>query len=228
MLYTERGVYRPGETVYLTSWIRKPDLSVYAGAPCSILLQDPNGNTIFSRTLKTDKNGLIQLTFQLPDDVPGGLYRFLCKPEDGTDAPVWGNASFLAADFVPDRIKATLKQTSVFSSLLSFELDAEYYFGGMVENAPFQFNVTAAPADKDVHMSMFVNDECYLCISNLGKKSSRIIFRERWLNRVTGENVAETEIPAGFGNRRKNRSLCSDRAKLRFGCPWSENDSEIE
>lgn len=146
MLYTERGVYRPGETVYLTSWIRKPDLSVYAGAPCSILLQDPNGNTIFSRTLKTDKNGLIQLTFPLPEDVPGGLYRFLCKPEDGNDAPVWGNASFLAADFVPDRIKATLKQTSVFSSLLSFELDAEYYFGGMVENAPFQFNVTAAPA----------------------------------------------------------------------------------
>lgn len=146
MLYTERGVYRPGETVYLTSWIRKPDLSVYADAPCSILLQDPKGDTLFSRTLKTDKNGLVQLNFQLPDDVPGGLYQFLCKPEAGKDTAVWGSTSFLAADFVPDRIKATLKQASVVPGMFSFELNAEYYFGGTAEKAPFRFNVTAVPA----------------------------------------------------------------------------------
>ena len=46
-------------------------------------------------------------------------------------------------------------------------------------------------------MSMFVNDECYLCISNLGKKSSTVIFKEKWTDRVTGKCDTAAEIPAG-------------------------------
>ena len=58
-------------------------------------------------------------------------------------------------------------------------------------------DITATPFISDVHMSVFVNDECYLCISNLGGADSKIAFKESWLNRVTGEIVTETEIPAG-------------------------------
>ncbi len=44
--------------------------------------------------------------------------------------------------------------------------------------------ITAEPAGDGIHMSMFVNDECYLCISNLGKNSGRIVFKERWTDRI--------------------------------------------
>ncbi len=57
--------------------------------------------------------------------------------------------------------------------------------------------ITAVRPDEGIHMSMFVNDECYLCISNLGKKSSTVIFKEKWTDRVTGKCDTAAEIPAG-------------------------------
>ena len=41
--------------------------------------------------------------------------------------------------------------------------------------------ILTAPAGNDIHISMFVNDACYLCISNLGKSSGKLVFQERVL-----------------------------------------------
>ena len=57
--------------------------------------------------------------------------------------------------------------------------------------------ITAAPLAEDVHMSLFVNEECYLCLSNLGKTGVNAVFKELWKDRVSGERVKEKEIPAG-------------------------------
>ena len=57
--------------------------------------------------------------------------------------------------------------------------------------------ILTAPAGNDIHISMFVNDVCYLCISNLGKSSGKLVFQDQWLDRVTGKCVATIEIPAG-------------------------------
>ena len=57
--------------------------------------------------------------------------------------------------------------------------------------------ITAAPLAEDVHMSLFVNEECYLCLSNLGKTGVNAVFKKLWKDRVSGERVKEKEIPAG-------------------------------
>ena len=57
--------------------------------------------------------------------------------------------------------------------------------------------ILTAPAGNDIHISMFVNDVCYLCISNLGKSSGKLVFQDQWLDRVTGTCAATIEIPAG-------------------------------
>ena len=46
-------------------------------------------------------------------------------------------------------------------------------------------------------MSLFVNEECYLCVSNLGKTAANVAFKELWIDRVSGERVKETNIPSG-------------------------------
>ena len=38
--------------------------------------------------------------------------------------------------------------------------------------------ILTAPAGNDIHISMFVNDVCYLCISNLGKSSGKLVFQD--------------------------------------------------
>ena len=57
--------------------------------------------------------------------------------------------------------------------------------------------ILTAPAGNDIQISMFVNDVCYLCISNLGKSSGKLVFQDQWLDRVTGKCAATIEIPAG-------------------------------
>lgn len=44
-------------------------------------------------------------------------------------------------------------------------------------------------------MSLFVNEECYLCVSNLGKTAANVAFKELWIDRVSGERVKETNHP---------------------------------
>ena len=150
LVYTERGVYRPGEKVFATIWARNPELKELPSVPCLVNVQDPSGNVIYSRKTKTGTGGLVHTFFILPEDAPGGNYTINCLSADGS--MIWGETNFLAADFVPDRIKVTLKgQTEELAAAkqsADFSFSAEYYFGGSIEKPPYLFTVSprlAAP-----------------------------------------------------------------------------------
>ena len=148
LVYTERGVYRPGEKVFVTFWVRNPDLKVYSQAPCLLKIHDPNWNVIYTEKKTTGPDGLIHTDFLLPEDARGGNYTVWCQAPDKSG--VWGAAGFLAADFMPDRIKVQLKpdKTEIFPDrqTVNFVFASEYYFGGKTELSPYQFTVTARPA----------------------------------------------------------------------------------
>ena len=152
-LYTGRGVYRAGETIHASVFIRDRFLKVYPDAPCVMVLRDAKGNRILSRKLKTDASGFASTTFPIPEDGLSGNYTVLCALDDSAERP-WGSASVLVADFVPDRIKTALKPSlpSVRGcEPLSFELSADYYFGQNAGEAPYSFQVTAVPAPRPAH-----------------------------------------------------------------------------
>lgn len=54
--------------------------------------------------------------------------------------------------------------------------------------------ITAAPLPEGVHMSLFINEECYLCLSNLGKENASVTFADHWEDRQTGEILRETVL----------------------------------
>ncbi len=148
LVYTERGVYRPGEKICATVWVRNPELKEMPSVPCLVTVQDPSGNVIYSKKTKTGNGGLVHTSFILPEDAPGGSYDVNCKAAD--DSSFWGSASFLAADFVPDRIKVSLKgpqgELAVKKESADFTFSAEYYFGGQLDKPPYQFTVLPKPA----------------------------------------------------------------------------------
>lgn len=43
----------------------------------------------------------------------------------------------------------------------------------------------------NVHISLFVNEEVYICMSNLGTKDETIVFNDKWTDRVSGETKNE-------------------------------------
>lgn len=152
-LYTGRGVYRAGETIHASVFIRDSRLKVYPDAPCVIALLDMKDNRILSRKLKTDSSGFASTTLEIPEDALSGNYTVQCSLDDSAKCP-WGTSSVLVADFVPDRIKAVLKPAvpSVRGNeALPFELSADYYFGQNAGDSPYSFRVTATPAPQPVH-----------------------------------------------------------------------------
>lgn len=50
---------------------------------------------------------------------------------------------------------------------------------------------------KGVLMSLFVNDDCYLCISNVGEGQETVTFRDAWIDRKTNETVKTLTLNQG-------------------------------
>lgn len=54
--------------------------------------------------------------------------------------------------------------------------------------------LTTENVPADVHMSLFINDEKYICISNIGEKAETVVFTEEWIDRRTNKPVRELTI----------------------------------
>ena len=50
---------------------------------------------------------------------------------------------------------------------------------------------------KNVHATVYVNEICYLCVSNLGEGTEEILLSSPWKNRESGEIVTRISLPAG-------------------------------
>ena len=143
-IYTERGIYRPGEKAHVSAFVRtrKDDGLCPASLPVKMQVSDSMGTRIFMETIKTNANGF--LTFELPlsTAAPTGIYRVTCNVGDNDT----GNCSFQVAAFKPDRIKVNAKPEK---ELIKYDEDffvdfsSEYYFGGRVEDATYQMSMYA-------------------------------------------------------------------------------------
>src|SRR6185295_3951971 len=67
-LYTERGIYRPGEVVHLTALVRDNKADAIAGLPVTLRLLRPDGVETERRQLTADKLGGHDETYALACD----------------------------------------------------------------------------------------------------------------------------------------------------------------
>jgi hypothetical protein len=106
-LYTERGVYRPGERVRLIGLIRDEIGRAIANRPSTLVVYRPNG-TEARRIRMTDAvaAGAIAKNIDLDRSSPRGVWRAELLV-DGQDA-VAGSVSFSVEDFVPERLRVQI------------------------------------------------------------------------------------------------------------------------
>ncbi len=105
-LYTERGVYRPGDTVYVRGIVRGPDVSLPGEFPVTFEIIRPDGKRLRSLQTTISDLGTCQAEFILPADTLTGHYRLkLFVPAQ--DEAV-GSLQFQVEDFMPDRMKADI------------------------------------------------------------------------------------------------------------------------
>lgn len=141
-IYTERPIYRPGQTVFFKAILRtRPDstYSVPTGQKIKILVTNPLGNTIHEETLKTNDFGSVFGKIELPPEVPLGDYNIEAQ---------FGKASFWASFAVSEYRKPEYlvevtpeKKQYVGGQDITARVKASYYFGGAVKGATLRYRV---------------------------------------------------------------------------------------
>jgi len=129
-LYTERGIYRPGETVHLTALVRDDKGEALGGLPLNLRLVRPDGVAVDNRQLGGDRLGGYSQDFPLARDARIGAWRIELRL-DPKAAPI-GTAEFRVEDFVPPTLKVTLsapEQPIVPDAPFAVTAAADYYYG---------------------------------------------------------------------------------------------------
>ena len=106
-LYTERGVYRPGETVQAVAMLRDR-VGAAITAPLTLVAQRPDGIEVGRITVSGDRlaAGSAPWTLPLSPSAPHGRWQIAAYIDPKAEAV--GRVQFDVADFVPQRLKVTL------------------------------------------------------------------------------------------------------------------------
>jgi hypothetical protein len=145
-VYTERGVYRPGETAHLAAIVRdETQVAPQAGMPVEATLLDPRGKAVRSLTLATNPAGFVHADFELAPFAPTGRYRLRLTSADRT----LGEERFQVEEFVPERMAVTVVGGAgayLRGQGMDGDVSARYLFGGVPAGAPVELTCELAPA----------------------------------------------------------------------------------
>jgi uncharacterized protein YfaS (alpha-2-macroglobulin family) len=102
----ERGVYRPGEKVYVTAVVRKNDLGIPPPVNVQLYVTDPMESKYFLATKKIPADGL--LSFEVPVHLTAktGEYALILRLNERV---ILGRSAVKVEEFIPDKIKAEIK-----------------------------------------------------------------------------------------------------------------------
>jgi hypothetical protein len=105
MVYTDRGVYRPGETIHLTGVVRDAAGTVPSLFPLSLRVYRPDGREVADAAIRrrAKDQGLFHTDFTPSAQDQTGPYRFCITLPGSSDA--LGSATALVEAFVPIRME---------------------------------------------------------------------------------------------------------------------------
>lgn len=75
MVFTDRGIYRPGETVQIAGITKSADWSSVSGALLEITVRSPNGQTVLNKRHSLNKEGIFDIPFPTEQSDMTGIYK---------------------------------------------------------------------------------------------------------------------------------------------------------
>ena len=110
-LFSDRGIYRPGETTHLGLIVRTADWkSSLAGLPIELEITDSRGAVVSRNPIKLSETAFEEVAFTTQPAAPTGAYEasaYLVKNEKTRE--ILGSTSFKVQEFEPDRMKIRLE-----------------------------------------------------------------------------------------------------------------------
>lgn len=147
--FTDRGVYRQGEPVYIKSIIRslKDGVLDYAGIKeAKIRITDSRGKEVLNKQIEVNaETSSVYYEYALPASSPSGYWNVSIE-----NGELYSGASFRVEAVKPAEFEVLLTPLSKLyygGERAVFSLGARYMFGGALDGAPvdLSFNLTPAP-----------------------------------------------------------------------------------
>src|SRR5712691_546331 len=148
-VYSERGVYRSGETVQLTALLRDGQGMAALNVPLTLVVERPDG-VEYRRAVVPDQGvGGRALAVPLVSSAPTGTWRVRAFTDP--KRPPVGEATFMVEDYVPDRLELELGSKAKGVSRTSpaqVSVDGRYLYGAPAAALELEGEVIVAPASE--------------------------------------------------------------------------------
>lgn len=145
-VFTDRGIYRPNETVFVQTLVRDGHMRTPTAFPVVLRIRRPDGKLFREVPLMLDVLGSACTEVELPDFLPTGRYDLeLVMP--GTHTKL-GDTKVSLEEFVPPQIRVKLDVPEARLTLadpLEFSAVGEYLFGSPAAGLKASAHVTFMP-----------------------------------------------------------------------------------
>ncbi|MEM7115265.1 MAG: Ig-like domain-containing protein [Chloroflexota bacterium] len=145
-IYTDRPIYRPGDTVYFKGIVRQPNYGRYA-LPQETTLQlritgafyDPEGGLDETLTVAVDGDGSFSGEFLLGEDMTLGNYQFWFENANFNSHRQFAVAEYRAPEF---QVLLTPEQPELLrGEPVDVELESTFFFGGSASDLAVNWTI---------------------------------------------------------------------------------------
>ena len=157
-LFSERGIYRPGDTVHLGGIVRQQNLALPPTLPVELEIRNPRGTAVLTRRFKLPEAGLFEQDYASEAAGETGRYQvalYLIRDAQGKQtarrSAQIGTASFEIEEFQPDtlrihsRLPGSVGKAWVHADQLSAEIKLENLFGSPAQDRRVSATMTLRP-----------------------------------------------------------------------------------
>lgn len=175
--YTDRPIYRPGDTVYFKGIVRKDVDATYKLpelAKVHVTITDSQSQTVFDRDVVLNKNGTYFGDFTLGAQARTGDYMVQTTLDDGWNT--YSNISFKIAEYRKPDYKLALepdKKDYINGDKAAIKVKGSYFFGAPLSNGRIEWSANTQdyyfflnPDSDSPYASKWFSfsDEGYLCM----------------------------------------------------------------
>ncbi|MBO7509011.1 MAG: alpha-2-macroglobulin family protein [Alphaproteobacteria bacterium] len=154
-IFSDRGIYRPGETLTIGAIIKNSNFTSVAGIPIELEVNDARGHTIFERKISLSADGMIDATYKLSTDATIGQYDITIHSLNnrGHVQDNIGNGHFMVQEFVPDTMKimATIDNSNengwIAPDAITTNVSLHNLYGTPASDRRIRVNATLRPID---------------------------------------------------------------------------------
>ncbi len=141
LLVTDRPIYQPGHLIHLRALaLRSFDMKPISNKDVVFEVEDPKGNKVFKKALKTSDFGIASVDFQLADEVNMGNYNLRAIIGD-----IRAEKTVDVKRYVLPKFKVEVKADKTFylpKETVRIDLQSDYFFGKPVANSKIEVSAS--------------------------------------------------------------------------------------